>query len=66
MPQFYSVKKDSVDEWRIDDIPATSPPTTTALTVPDWETVWSSIIEQDAIDNCPAGFSVGPRPPKPH
>lgn len=62
----FSVNKNGTDDWRDTNVPQLTPTVVSALVEPEWETIWYTDVEATATAACPSGFSVGPRPPRPH
>lgn len=65
MSQF-SINQEGTDMWLTSIEPAPEPPVASALDAESWKTIWHTEDEQEAEENCPPGFVVGPRPPRPH
>lgn len=62
----YSVNKNGTDYWRDTNVPQLTPTVKSALDENEWEEIWFTDTLEAATAACPSGFSVGPRPPKPH
>lgn len=61
----YAINKDGTDMWAT-EVGTSNPGLASPFILTEWETIWNTEDEEEATSNCPSGFSVGPRPPRPH